>query len=66
MEKYIFIILLCSISACSYQAEPAITATQLCCDANENCAPAPPAPGVCPSDTITTDCDDEGNCVDQE
>lgn len=66
MKKYILVVLLCFISACSHQQSSVSAVTQLCCDANDNCSPAPPAPGVCPADTITTDCDDDNNCVDQE
>jgi len=43
---------------------PTDTGYQLCCDKNDVCSPAPPLPGVCPY--ITTDCYDDGSCIDQE
>ncbi len=67
MIKQIYIVfILCFLSACSIQQKPAMVTTDFCCDANDNCAPAPPAPGVCPADTITTVCDEDNNCVDEE
>lgn len=38
---------------------------QYCCDASDNCSPLP-VPAVCPADTITTWCDEDGNCVDED
>lgn len=40
--------------------------SRFCCDANDNCSPAPPLPGVCPTGTITTVCDENMNCIDEE
>ena len=38
---------------------------QVCCDANDNCTPLNP-PAVCPHGTITSWCDADNNCVDEE
>ena len=63
------------LAGCDESEEPGTTLTSdgdaagdttLCCDANDNCSPAPPAPGVCPADTITTVCDEDNNCVDED
>ena len=49
-----------------YHRTPAAATHDICCDAQDNCAPAPPPPGVCPSGTITSTCDEDNNCVDQD
>ena len=75
MKKHVFVLFICSIVvlgsiiACSYQEKPigpVAVETRLCCDANDNCSPAPALPGVCPADTITTVCDENNNCEDEE
>ncbi len=37
----------------------------ICCDANDNCEPLT-LPGTCPAGTITSNCDDDNNCVDED
>lgn len=49
-----------------YPENPAAVTHDICCDAMDNCSPAPPAPGVCPAGTITSTCDENNNCEDQE
>lgn len=39
--------------------------TQVCCDANDNCEPLE-LPGTCPAGTITSWCDEDNNCVDED
>ncbi len=38
---------------------------QVCCDASDNCTPLNP-PAVCPAGTITSWCDEDNNCVDED